>query len=215
MRHHIKRTAGWLIKKLGAKFGIGIITIVPFAVTIWVLWWIFSTIDDFLQPIISAIWDNPWPGIGFAISMAVILLTGFAASNVIGKRLLHYIELGIPFIPVIRWIYTGVKQVMESFTAPSRASQMKPVLTEFPRKGMKVIGFITNELTHGPDKKTYSVFIPTSPNPTSGYLQIVDEEELTPLDISVDNALKMIISAGRVVPEGLLKNLAGEEKSGK
>ncbi len=213
MKNQIKRTAGWLIKKLGAKFGIGLITIIPFAGAIWVLWWIFNTIDDILQPIISAVWGNPVPGMGFAISMVIILLVGFVASNIIGKRLLHYVEMGIPFMPVFRWIYTGIKQIVESFTAPSRVSQMKPVLTEFPRKGMKVIGFITNELTQGPDKKIYSVFIPTSPNPTSGYLQIVEEGELTPMDISVDSALKVVISAGRVVPEEFLKHLTGEEQS--
>ncbi|MEE8418641.1 MAG: DUF502 domain-containing protein, partial [Dehalococcoidales bacterium] len=181
---------------------------------IWVLWWTFNKIDAILEPLISTVWVNPPPGLGFAIIMVLIMLTGFAASNVIGKKLLHYIELGIPFMPVFRWFYTGIKQIVESFTAPSGLSQMKPVLTEFPRKGMKVIGFITNELTQEPNKKIYSVFIPTSPNPTSGYLQIVDEGEITPIDISVDSALKMIISAGRVVPEELLKNLAGEEPSG-
>ncbi len=214
MIHHFKRSAGWLAKKLVANFGIGLITIIPFAGAIWVLWWTFNKIDAILQPLISIVWDNPPPGLGFAIIMVIILLTGLAASNVIGKRLLHYIELGIPFMPVFRWIYTGIKQIVESFTAPSRLRQMKPVLTEFPRRGMKVIGFITNELTHEPGKKLYSVFIPTSPNPTSGYLQIVEEGELTPMDISVDNALKVVISAGRVVPKEFLKNLTGEEESG-
>lgn len=214
MRNHIKRTPGWLAKKLVTNFGIGLITIIPFAGAIWVLWWTFNKIDAILEPLISTFLENPPPGLGFAIILVLILLTGFAASNTIGKKLLHYIELGIPFMPVFRWIYTGIKQIVESFTAPSRLRQMKPVLTEFPRKGMKVIGFITNELTQGPGKKIYSVFIPTSPNPTSGYLQIVDEGELTPLDISVDNALKMIITAGRVVPEELLKSLSGEAPSG-
>lgn len=214
MKLHIKRTAGGLIKKLGTKFGIGLITIIPFAGAILILWWMFNTIDDILQPIISAVWGNPVPGMGFVISMGLILLTGFAASNVIGKRLLRYVEMGIPFMPIFRWIYSGIKQIVESFTTTSQASQMKPVLTEFPRKGMKVIGFITNELTHEPGKKIYSVFIPTSPNPTSGYLQIVEEGELTPLDISVDTALKVVISAGRIAPEEFLKNLTGEGQSG-
>ena len=213
MRHKIKHYTGWFLKKLGAKFGIGLITIIPFAVAILILWWGFNTIDDILQPAISAVWGSPVPGMGFAISMVVILLVGFIASNIIGKRLLHFIELGIPFMPVFRWIYSGIKQIVESFTAPSRLHQMTPVLTEFPRKGMKVIGFITNELTHEPDKKLYSVFIPTSPNPTSGYLQIVEESELTPMDISVDSALKLVISAGRVVPEEFVKHLTKEAKS--
>jgi len=188
----------------------GVLAVVPIGVTILILIWVFSTIDNILQPIIRSIWGYWIPGLGFAITIIFIYLAGVIASNVVGKRIIHYGESTLPWLPVVRQIYNTIKQILESFSAPRKAGFMQVVFTEFPRKGMRVIGFVTNELHDEPGKKLFTVFIPTSPNPTSGFLQIVGEDEITRTDISVENALKMVVSAGRVAPRGIADKLLSE-----
>ncbi|MBA7660918.1 hypothetical protein ES703_68924 [subsurface metagenome] len=116
----------------------------------------------------------------------------------------------MPWLPFVHQLYSGIKQILESFSASRTTGRMQPVITEFPRKGMKVIGFITNELQHESGKKLLTVFIPTSPNPTSGYLQIVEEEEIVRTSISIEDALKIVVSAGRVAPEEVVDYLFRE-----
>ena len=197
----------WVIRNLVSKFTIGVITITPAFITLWVLWWIFNNIDNILQPAIRAIFGNNIPGLGFAISMFFILMVGLIASNMVGRKIIHYVEMVIPFMPIIRTIYGGVKQIVDSFSGPKRKSGMRPVLTEFPRKGMKTLAFVTNEI-ETEDGKIFTVFVPTSPNPTSGFLQVVNETEVTPVNISMDEALRMVVSAGRVVPDAVTAELS-------
>lgn len=213
MKQKSRNPFTWLSKQLGAKFGIGIITIVPFAATVWILYYIFVKIDDILQPEISAIWGKPVPGAGFAATLILILLAGFFASNVIGRRLIHYAESAIPGMPLFHQLYTGIKQVLESFTPSSGTSRMQTVIIDFPRKGMKAIGFATNEIRDESGKKLFFVFIPNSPNPTSGgFMQIVEESEIILTDISVENAFKTIFSAGKVVPREVAETLCANCK---
>jgi uncharacterized membrane protein len=187
-----------------AHFITGIITIVPPAATILILYWVFERIDNLLQPIIEAIWGRPIPGVGFGVTIVLIYLVGVIASNFIGKRLIQYGESLLPGMPIFRQLYQGIKQILESFSVPpGRKGYLRVVFIEFPRKGMKALGFVTNETTNESGEKSFHVFVPTSPNPTSGFLEIVGEDEITTTNISVENALRMIISAGRVTPEEL------------
>ena len=207
MKHGKRAFWGWLGRKLRTHFMAGIIATVPIGATILILIWLFSTVDNILQPIISSVWGQPIPGLGFAITIILIYLAGVIASNVIGKRIIHYGESTLPWLPVVRQIYHSIKQILESFSITRKDGFMQVVLTEFPRKGIRMIGFVTNELHAEPGKKLLTVFIPTSPNPTSGFLQIVNEDEIIRTDISVENALKMVISVGRVAPEGISEKL--------
>lgn len=197
----------WIVRRVRTHFFTGIVTTIPIGVTVWLLVWFFVTIDNILQPVIKTIFGHPVTGLGFAIAIVIIFLVGVIASNVIGKRLIRYGEAVLPFLPIFRQLYTGLKQITEGFTAPERTGYMQVVLVEFPRKGMRVIGFLTNELGDEPDGKLLTIFIPTSPNPTSGYLQLVKEEEVIRTNISVENALKMVISAGRVSPKEVVDEL--------
>ena len=207
MKYNQREFWRWIIRQLRTHFLTGIITTVPIVATVLLLIWFFVTVDNVLQPIIKSIFGQPITGVGFGVTIVLIFIIGVIASNVIGKRLIRYGESLLPFLPVFRQLYTGIKQLTEGFTAPDRTGYMQVVLVEFPRKGIQVIGFITNELLQKPDKKLLTVFIPTSPNPTSGYLQIVTEDEVTRTDISVENALKMVISAGRVSPQDVVDQI--------
>ncbi len=190
---------GW-VKRLRAQFMAGILVIVPAGASILILIWVFTTIDNILQPIVRAIAGHDIPGVGFGVTVVLIYISGVIARNVIGNRIFRYGDSLMSRVPLFRGLYLGIRQIIESFSAPKKTGFMQVVLVEFPRKGIRSVGFITNELTDSDDRKLLSVLIPTSPNPTSGFLQIVREEDIVRTRISVEDALKMIVSAGRMTP---------------
>ena len=194
-------------RKLRGHFIAGILITVPIGLTIWAFYWAFNEIDGWLQPIIERIFGDTIPGVGFGVTVIVIYLVGVIASNVIGRRLIGYGETAIGRIPIARYLYNGARQILQSFSAPEATGFMQVVLAEFPRKGTRTIGFITNEVSDESGHKLLNVFIPTAPNPTSGFLQILREEEIIRTDISVDAALKMVVSGGRMSPEEVKEKL--------
>jgi len=185
-------------KKLRAQFVTGILVVVPIGVTIWIFVWIFVRLDNILQPVIRSIWGHTIPGVGFGVTIALIYLVGVIASNIVGRKLIRYGESLLARVPVVRQLHAGIKQILESFSAPGETGFMQVVLVEFPKKGTRTIGFITNESYDKSGERLLNIFIPTSPNPTSGFLQIMREDEIIRTNISVDDALKMVVSAGRV-----------------
>ncbi len=187
-------------KKLRAQFMAGLLVIVPIGASILILVWVFSAIDNILQPLVKVIWHHTIPGVGFGATIILIYLVGVIVRNVIGKKLIRYGESLLARVPVFRELYTGIRQILESFSAPDKTGFMQVVLVEFPRKGIRAIGFITNEFTEKSGEKLLNILIPTAPNPTTGFLQIMREEEVIRTKISVDDALKMIVSAGRITP---------------
>jgi uncharacterized membrane protein len=190
---------GW-VKRLRDQFMAGILVVVPVGAAVLILIWVFTTIDNILQPIIRAIAGHNIPGVGFGVTVVLIYLTGLVARNVIGRRLIRFGDAVMAKVPLFRGLYTGIRQILESFSAPKKTGFMNVVLVEFPRKGIRALAFVTNEITDSHGKKMLSVLIPTSPNPTSGFLQIVREEDIVRTNISVEDALKMVVSAGRLTP---------------
>lgn len=200
----------WLGRKLRGQFLLGLLVMVPLGATILILIWVFTAIDNILQPVIRPIFGHNVPGLGFGVTIVLIYLVGVIASNVVGKRLIHYGESLLAKVPLVRPIYGGIKQILESFSLPSKKKLMQTVLIEFPRKGMWTVGFITNESPSQSGGTKLNIFIPTAPNPTSGFLQIAAEDEVIRTEIPVDKALRMIMSAGKVsLPE------IGDKLSGK
>jgi uncharacterized membrane protein len=190
---------GW-VKRLRDQFMAGILVVVPAGAAILILIWVFTTIDNILQPIVRAIAGHNIPGVGFGVTVVLIYIAGLIARNVIGRRLLRYGDSIMARVPLFRGLYTGIRQILESFASPNKTGFMHVVLVEFPRKGIRALAFVTNEITDSSGKKMLSVLIPTSPNPTSGFLQIVREEDIVRTNISVEDALKMVVSAGRMTP---------------
>jgi uncharacterized membrane protein len=150
------------------------------------------------------------PGLGFALTVVLIFVTGIVATSVIGKRLVGFVESLLARVPLFRYLYTSIKQIMVSFTTPSETRFLQVVLVEFPKKDMRVIGFVTSESRVPSGEKLLTVFIPTSPNPTSGYLEIVKESDVIRTNIAIDDALKMILSAGRVSLKEVTDRLGAE-----
>jgi len=192
---------GWLGRKVRMHFLAGVLVVIPIGATAWILYWLFTTIDNILQPVIRLIAGRDIQGVGFGITVVLIYVFGIIASNVGGRKLIQFGESLLARVPVVRPIYTTIKQILEGFSTPSETGFLQVVLIEFPRKGIWTIGFITNESRLQSGEIQLNIFIPTAPNPTSGFLQILKEDEVIRTDIPVDEALKMVISAGKVSPE--------------
>jgi len=187
-----------ILLRMRSHFLAGILVVVPLMATLLILKWFFDWVDDLLQPFIRGFAGRPLYGLGFVITLLVIYIAGVVTTHFGGQRLLRLVESLISRVPIVRPVYNGIKQVLESFAAPRETGFMQVVLVEFPRKGIRSVGFVTNEEYDASGQKLFNVFIPTSPNPTSGFLQIVREEDILRTDISVDDALKMVVSAGRI-----------------
>lgn len=195
-------------KKLRRQFLTGILVTIPIGVTIWLLVWIVTSIDNILQPLVSSILGHTIPGLGFVIMVVLVYLVGVMASNVGSRRLVDYGESLLGRVPIVRPIYSFIKQIVDSFSASGKAGFKQVVVAEFPMKGTRTIGFVTNESLDKAGEKLLYIFIPTAPNPTSGFLQIVREKDVIQVDMSVDDALKMVVSAGKVLPGGISDTLS-------
>lgn len=195
-------------KKLRSQFLTGIIVILPIGVTIWLLVWLFTSIDNILQPLVSSIIGRTILGLGFIIMIVLVYLVGVIASIIGGRTLVGYSQRLLQKIPIVRPIYSSIKQIVDSFSTSGKAGFRQVVVVEFPMKGTRTVGFVTNESQGKTGEKLLYLFIPTAPNPASGFLQIVREEDAVKVDVSVDDALKMVISAGNVLPQGIIDKLS-------
>jgi uncharacterized membrane protein len=156
------------------------------------------------------------PGIGVVLSVILVLATGMIVANLLGKRLVTAWESLLARIPLVRTLYAGVKQIMEAVLATDAKSFRKVLLVEYPRKGVWSLAFMTSdqlgEVQNKIDSNVISVFIPTTPNPTSGFVLMVPEEDVVELDMNVEDGLKFIISMGVVVPKEKASELIAEQQ---
>ena len=210
MKYIQRPSGGWIGRKLRTQFLAGILITLPIGATILILAWIFVSVDNVLQPAIRFIWGYTIPGVGFGITIVLIYLAGVIGTNIAGRRLIRYSESLLTRVPAVRHLYSGIKQIMEGFSVSGKTGFMQVVLIEFPRKGIRTMGFVTNESSDESGKKLLNIFIPTSPNPTSGFLQIASEDEVIRTDISVNDALKMVVSAGRLSLNEVAERISGK-----
>jgi uncharacterized membrane protein len=188
----------------------GLLIWIPLAITIWVLELIVSTMDQSLlllppqfQP--QALLGYQIPGLGALLTVVVVFVTGALASNILGQRLVLFWEKVLGRIPVVKTIYSSVKQVSDTLFAPGGQAFSKALLVQYPRRDSWTIAFLTG--TPGRDVAKHlqgdyvSVYVPTTPNPTSGFFLMMRRADVIELDMSVDEALKYVISMGVVPPE--------------
>ena len=195
---------GGLPDQMKRIFTTGLLTILPLAITIYVFYLIFSFLDNLVGDLIKAVFNYRVPGIGFAAGLLLILIVGFIASNIIGSRLIDYSDKLLQRLPLARSIYTSAKQIIDAFTVQGKNAFQKVVLLEYPRKGLYVLGFVTGSSKGEIQEKTHSdtvnIFIPTTPNPTSGMLILAPKHEVIELDMTIEEGLKVIISGGLFSP---------------
>lgn len=200
-------------KKLKSNFLTGLLVLIPLVLTIFIIWKLFFAIDGLLQGFISevvltrlgyVVTDKPLTGLGFISVIIVILLTGFFARNYVGRKVLVLGNTIVSRIPIISRVYIAIQQISQAFLSEKTEVFEKAVLIEYPRKDIYSIGFFTQdtkgEVQDHLDKDVVSIFIPTTPNPTSGFLLFVPKSDITVLDMSVEEALKLVISGGAIVP---------------
>jgi len=187
----------------------GLLIWIPLVITIWVLKLIVESLDPVLLLLPAAFETENWlgfhvPGMGVVMTLVIVFATGLFATNLIGARLVHLWHDLLHRIPVVRSIYSSVKQISDTVFASGGQAFRKTLLVQWPREGMWTIAFLTGQ--PGGDvakhlKGDYiNVYVPTTPNPTGGYFVIVARKDAIELDLSVDEALKYIISMGAVPP---------------
>lgn len=192
----------------------GLLIWVPLVITAWVLNLLIGTLDQSLLVLPSTYRPDHWlgfhiPGLGVILTLLVVFTTGVLATNILGQRLLIFWEAMLSRIPVVKSIYSSVKQVSDTLFSSNGQAFRKAVLVEYPRKGMWTIAFVTGKpggdvANHLPGDYL-SVYVPTTPNPTSGFFLMVAKSETIELDMSVDMALKYVISMGVVNPTKNIK----------
>ncbi len=203
-----------MMHRLRNYFLTGLIIAAPLFITIFITWNFIQWIDGLVQPLLPPV-TRPdsyigfvVPGFGLIAAIAIITLIGFLTASLIGRRLVHFGESILDRMPLVRNLYRGLKQIFETVLSDRAKAFQKVALVEYPRRGLWSIAFVASvsrgEINHhlsDDEDEAIGVFMPTTPNPTSGYLIYVKRSDLIILDMSVEDAAKLVISAGLVAPE--------------
>jgi len=199
-------------KTLKTYFLTGLLVLVPLAITLWVLGLVIGTMDQTLLLLPAAWQPDAWlgvhiPGIGAVLTLAFIFVVGLLTQNFIGQTLVKWWDWLLRHIPIVGPLYTSIKQVSDTLLSSSGNAFRKALLIEYPRAGSYTIAFLTGvpggDVARQLDGDFVSVYVPTTPNPTSGFFLILPRAEVVELDMTVDAALKYIVSMGVVSPASL------------
>ena len=212
-----------MLARLRASFLTGLVVIAPVGLTIWLIWTVVGWIDGWVLPLVPYAYQpdkliqnllglDPSVqinvrGSGVVIFLIFTVIVGWTAKGLIGRSLIRFAESLVERTPVVRSIYSGIKQISETVFAQSERSFEKACLIEYPRRGIWAIGFISTT-AKGEVAMRYdggellSIFVPTTPNPTSGFLLFFPAEDVIELDMSIEDSAKLVISAGLVYPNG-------------
>jgi uncharacterized membrane protein len=190
-------------------FFTGLILLVPIMVTIYLFLSIAQTMDGLIG-LIPAAWQPDHllgfhiPGLGILFTLAIVLLTGMLGASFVGRWLVGIGEKLLDRIPLVRSVYGALKNVLETVLRENQDSFRRVVLVEYPQQGTYALGFVSGagftEVQEKTKQKIITVFVPTAPNPTSGFLLFVPEKETIPLDMSIEDGMKCVISAGVITP---------------
>ena len=224
----IRRFGQMILQATRRYFVAGLLALAPLVITLAAIAWIIRTLDNLLLPQVID-WFVPGleappqapPLVGAIFTFAVILLAGVIVRHFFGHELVRVWERALVNVPVARSIYAGVKQLFEAIisTTSTQSNFSRVVLVEYPRKGMYGLAFVTGRVRGAvsqafPERTMLNCFIPTTPNPTSGFYLVVPEEDVIEVDLTVEDAFKVIMSAGLVTPNPSLGSLARVGREG-
>jgi uncharacterized membrane protein len=198
----------------------GVLILVPFTITLLAILWLFRQIRNLISPLVGHLFNIviSLPGLGdipaaflkvlvfsltILILLAILYLIGGISSRVLGKRLITLVEGLIKRIPLAGSLYGASKQVVDAFSNSDKPSYKSVVLVEFPRTGCKALGFLTGSITLNGNDRYAKVIIPTSPNPTTGFFELFPINDIQKVDMTVEDAFKMLLSFGLVSPEDM------------
>ena len=218
----LNRTLKMFSEKLSEAWGhirnyllTGVLVLVPAAVTFGIIYFLFQYVDSFLGDVFGA----RVPGAGLFFTALFCLLIGVIAQNIVGKKIIAWMDSSLQKIPVVKSVYSGIKQLSDVFLKDQKSSFKRVVMLEYPKEDCWVIGFVTSdfyieiEADMSEKDSMVTVFVPTTPNPTSGFLLILPKSKIVDMNIDIEDAMKVIISGGIVQPVSGKKVLeAFEEK---
>lgn len=205
----IRKPSVW--QRTRNNFLTGLVVIAPVVLTLYLIWTVITFVDAKVVPLVPALYNpatyigKDIPGFGVVIFLIFTAIFGSLTKGIFGRQLLRFWENLIGRTPVVRSVYSGLKQIIETVLNQSNASFQNACLVQYPREGIWAIAFISTD-TRGevdakiPSEALLSIFLPTTPNPTSGFLLFVPREDVVILDMSVEDAAKLVISAGLVTP---------------
>jgi uncharacterized membrane protein len=194
-------------------FFAGLLATLPLVITIVIINFIFNSVDGLLSPLITRLLilsganlaeGYRIPGLGFIATILLVFGMGLFTRNFLGRQFLQMVEKLLGKIPVFKNVYNGAKQVIDTFSASSSMAFKKVAMIEYPRKGIYTLAFITSvgkgELTRRTGKEMINVYVPTTPNPTSGFFLSLPKEDVVELDMPVEDGFKIVISSGLIIP---------------
>jgi uncharacterized membrane protein len=199
-----KRSFGSWLRR---RFVVGFLVALPLVVTLFFARFLFQLLDRWFRPISHQLFGREVPGLGLLLVLVAMLLLGVIATNVVGGRLLAFLERLMARVPLLSPIYQSARQVTEAIQIGDTAKFRKVVLIEFPGPGLTSVGFVTSETgvpTWLCPEPAYLVFVPTTPNPTTGFLVTVPKRSVKVLDVPIEDGVKMVMSGGLLVPQSLL-----------
>jgi uncharacterized membrane protein len=210
--HHGKRRIGFMMR-LRNYFLTGLIIAAPLSITIYITWTFVGWVDAWVKPWIPGRYNPdhylpfPVPGFGLIVAIILLIVLGATTANLFGRTIIAYGEMLLDRMPLVRSIYRGLKQIFETVLSQTSQSFKDVGLIEYPRPGLWAIVFVATDTkgelktkAGGDDEDLLSVFLPTTPNPTSGFLLFVPRKDVIILDMSVEEAAKVVISGGLVTP---------------
>ena len=193
----------------------GLLILLPLGATYLIIKFIFDLIDPPLVQLIDGISDRHIPGVGLVTFLMVLYLTGLVGSFVIGRKLILFGHWLADLIPIFRSIYSAAKQTVDALGSSNIGIEHnRVVLLDFPSKGIKSLGFATSTFLDPDGRKMVAVYIPTTPLPTSGYLALVPEEEVVSTTLSVDEAMRIVISGGVLTPQDIAERIGPPDGEG-
>jgi len=183
----------------------GLVVLIPLVITLGIIRFLFEFTSGILLPFIDPALAD-WPviaraALSFAILLLVVYVLGALATNIVGRRVLSLGERLVLKLPFVKVIYSVSKQIVAAFQGQGSQAFKSVVFVEFPQPGMRAIGFVTSHVTRPDGSKWNTVFVPTTPNPTTGFLQLVPEESVEQTGFTVEEGVKMVMSLGVLVPE--------------
>jgi uncharacterized membrane protein len=184
----------------------GLLVLTPVSLTGFVLWQLFTWVDGIFAPAVKGVLGVHVPGLGVVVTAALVLLLGALSTNVLGRRLLLVVDTVVHRVPLARTVYSATKGVVDSLARRQADAFKRVVLVEYPREGIFSLGFVTGSARwEEVDERTADVvmvFLPTTPNPTSGFLLVVPRDQIRDLAVSVEEGIRMVISGGLLLPRG-------------
>jgi uncharacterized membrane protein len=197
-----QQASSWL-RHTRNVFLAGILAAIPLVVTYLIFRWLFETLDGIFQPAIIFFIGRSLPGVGLVAVVILVYILGLITTKVIGRRLIRWVDAMMCRAPVIQYVYTAARQVVDAVRGLRQVPFKKVVIVEFPKAGMYSLGFVTGKAIDFRGQKKVPVFIPHTPNPMTGFLVLLSAEDILDTDLTIEDAMRMVLSGGLLSPEAI------------